>query len=54
MLAFADLLNNGTHTHTYLMRATTSGKFALPQTKAEEMYSPEVFGWIPDTVVEVK
>lgn len=54
VLCFADVLSNGTHTHSYYMRALTPGRYAVPQTKAEEMYSPEVFGWIPDTVVEVK
>jgi hypothetical protein len=54
VLCFADVLSSGTHRHSYLMRALTPGRFALPQTKAEEMYSPEVFGWIPDTVVEVR
>ncbi|OYD15762.1 hypothetical protein CH333_04990 [candidate division WOR-3 bacterium JGI_Cruoil_03_44_89] len=32
------------HTWIYFVKATTSGKFLLPATKAEEMYSPEVFG----------
>ncbi len=54
VLCFADLLRSGTHAHSYYMRALTPGRFALPQTKAEEMYNPEVFGWIPDTVVEVR
>jgi uncharacterized protein YfaS (alpha-2-macroglobulin family) len=36
------------------VKAVTSGTFALPQTKAEEMYTPEVFGWCPDRVVVVK
>ncbi len=44
VLVFADRLPRGTHTFTYLARATTIGRFELPATKAEEMYAPEVFG----------
>ncbi len=44
VLLFADWLPEGAHTYTYLMRATTSGTFTLPPTRAEEMYKPEVYG----------
>jgi len=42
--AFASLLWEGIHTYTYLARATTPGEFIVPPAKAEEMYSPDVFG----------
>jgi len=42
--AFATLLWEGVHNYTYVARATTPGTFVVPPTKAEEMYSPEVFG----------
>ena len=42
--AFASLLWDGIHTYTYVVRATTPGEFVVPPPKAEEMYSPEVFG----------
>ncbi len=42
--AFASLLWEGIHEYTYVARATTPGAFVVPPTKAEEMYSPEVFG----------
>ncbi len=42
--AFASLLWEGIHTYTYVARATTPGEFVVPPAKAEEMYSPEVFG----------
>ena len=42
--AFASLLWDGIHTYTYVTRATTPGEFVVPPAKAEEMYSPEVFG----------
>ncbi|MBL7958915.1 hypothetical protein JNL27_01625, partial [bacterium] len=44
VLVFADWMSQGKHTFTYLARATTFGRFELPSTKAEEMYSPEIFG----------
>ena len=44
VLLFADSLLPGIHTHRYLARALTFGRFVLPGTKAEGMYEPEVFG----------
>ncbi|MBN1451792.1 MAG: hypothetical protein JW963_12320, partial [Anaerolineales bacterium] len=42
--AFTSLLWDGVYDYTYIARATTPGKFVVPPAKAEEMYSPEVFG----------
>ena len=42
--AFATLLWDGVYTYSYVARATTPGDFVVPPAKAEEMYSPEVFG----------
>jgi uncharacterized protein YfaS (alpha-2-macroglobulin family) len=42
--AFTTLLWDGVHNYSYIARATTPGEFVVPPTKAEEMYSPEVFG----------
>jgi len=42
--AFATLLWDGVYEYTYIARATTPGTFVVPPAKAEEMYSPEVFG----------
>lgn len=42
--AFTPLLWDGVYEYTYYARAATPGKFVVPPTKAEEMYSPEVFG----------
>jgi uncharacterized protein YfaS (alpha-2-macroglobulin family) len=42
--AFASLLWDGVYDYTYVARATTPGTFVVPPAKAEEMYSPEVFG----------
>jgi hypothetical protein len=42
--AFTTLLWEGVYTYSYVARATTPGEFVVPPAKAEEMYSPEVFG----------
>jgi uncharacterized protein YfaS (alpha-2-macroglobulin family) len=42
--AFTSYLGDGVHTYSYVARATTPGEFVVPPAKAEEMYSPEVFG----------
>jgi uncharacterized protein YfaS (alpha-2-macroglobulin family) len=42
--AFTTLLWEGVYQYTYVARATTPGTFVAPPAKAEEMYSPEVFG----------
>lgn len=42
--AFASILGEGVYSYSYVARATTPGEFVVPPAKAEEMYSPEVFG----------
>jgi uncharacterized protein YfaS (alpha-2-macroglobulin family) len=42
--AFTPLLWEGVYQYAYVARATTPGEFVVPPAKAEEMYSPEVFG----------
>ena len=42
--AFTSLLWEGVYEYSYVARATTPGSFVVPPAKAEEMYSPEVFG----------
>ncbi len=42
--AFTSYLWDGVYTYSYVARATTPGEFIVPPAKAEEMYSPEVFG----------
>jgi uncharacterized protein YfaS (alpha-2-macroglobulin family) len=42
--AFTSLLWSGVYNYTYVVRATTPGKFVAPPAKAEEMYHPETFG----------
>ena len=54
VLLFADYLQDGVTTFSYLARATTKGVFQLPPTHAEEMYTPEVYGRTVSKVVTVK
>ncbi len=42
--AFTTYLYAGVYEYSYVARATTPGRFVVPPAKAEEMYSPEVFG----------
>ncbi len=42
--AFTTLLWEGVYRYEYVARATTPGSFVAPPAKAEEMYTPEVFG----------
>jgi hypothetical protein len=52
--AFTPLLWDGVYEYTYVARATTPGRFVVPPTKAEEMYSPEVFGRSGSDIVIVE
>ena len=51
---FADALWAGDYQHSYLVRATTPGRFVAPPPRAEEMYAPETFGRGQSDVVEVE
>ena len=51
---FADYVEKGTHTVSYLVSAEHSGTFNLPPTFISEMYTPEVFGQTGAAVVDVK
>jgi len=42
--AFARFVNAGEYSYIYFARATTEGEFIVPPAKAEEMYSPDVYG----------
>ncbi|MBI3203583.1 MAG: Ig-like domain-containing protein [Myxococcales bacterium] len=54
VLFFVDHMAAGMYHYRYLARATTLGKFVVPPTKAEEMYTPETFGRTGATLVEVR
>ena len=51
---FATRLSEGRHEFSYIVRATTAGTFRTAPARAEEMYSPEVFGRTATTVIEVR
>ena len=53
-LLFATSLSRGWHTRTYMVKALTAGVFLMPPTKAEEMYTPEVFGYTGQETVTVR
>jgi uncharacterized protein YfaS (alpha-2-macroglobulin family) len=53
VLLFADSLSPGIHTHRYLVRALTHGRFTAPGAKIEEMYAPEVFGRGAELVIQI-
>jgi uncharacterized protein YfaS (alpha-2-macroglobulin family) len=38
----------------YTVRLNNPGRFDLPATRVEAMYSPEMFGEVPNTPVAVK
>ncbi len=50
---FADLLTAGEHRWSYLVQATTPGRFHVPAAVVEQMYEPEVFGRTASSEVEV-
>ncbi|HYQ41373.1 MAG TPA: MG2 domain-containing protein [Polyangiaceae bacterium] len=54
VLFFADHMAAGMYHYRYLARATTLGKFVLPSTRVEEMYTPETFGRNGATLVSVE
>ncbi len=38
----------------YTLRLNNPGRFEMPETRVEAMYSPEMFGELPNSPVEVK
>ena len=54
VLFFIDHMAAGMYHYRYLARATTLGKFVLPSTRVEEMYTPETFGRNGATWAEVQ
>ena len=55
-MAFApttNLFRKGSLILEYTMRLNQSGRFNLPPTRVEALYAPEMFGELPNDVVEV-
>ncbi len=51
--AYYEFVPKGRWVAEYTVRLNNSGTFRLPQTRAEAMYAPEMFGEIPNKVFEV-
>jgi alpha-2-macroglobulin len=51
---FATRLSEGAHSFTYIVRATTAGTFRTAPARAEEMYTPEIWGRTTTSTIEVK
>lgn len=51
--AYFDYLPKGTTKLSYLVRLNTAGSYQLPPTRAEAMYAPEMFGELPNQLLEV-
>jgi uncharacterized protein YfaS (alpha-2-macroglobulin family) len=54
VLFFIEHMQAGMYHYRYLARATTLGKFVLPSTRVEEMYTPETFGRNGATLVNIE
>jgi uncharacterized protein YfaS (alpha-2-macroglobulin family) len=54
VLFFVDHMAAGMYHYRYLARATTLGKFVVPATRVEEMYTPETFGRNGASLVSVE
>ena len=47
-------VRKGTWVYEYTIRLNQSGRFELPTTRVEALYSPEAFGELPNLPLEVK
>ena len=52
--AYYEFVPKGSFKVEYTVRLNNPGKFDLPATRVEAMYSPELFGEVPNAMVEVK
>jgi hypothetical protein len=51
---YYEYVPKGKWTIEYTLRLNNSGTFYLPETRVEALYSPEMFGEIPNRKMEVK
>ncbi|MCD6309777.1 MAG: hypothetical protein J7M18_03620, partial [Candidatus Eremiobacteraeota bacterium] len=54
IVLFADRLEAGEHSFSYMVRAMRSGSFFRPEARSEEMYNPEIFGNTGQEWVRIK
>ena len=52
--AYYDFVPKGRFTVEYTIRPSQAGRFALPPTRVEALYAPEMFGEIPNPAFEVE
>jgi hypothetical protein len=52
--AYYRMVPKGRFTVEYTLRLNNPGRFELPETRVEALYSPEMFGELPNTPLEVK
>jgi len=52
--AYYHFVPKGKFSIEYTVRLNNVGKFGLPPTRVEAMYAPEMYGEVPNTVVEVR
>jgi uncharacterized protein YfaS (alpha-2-macroglobulin family) len=52
--AYFDYLPRGKHVLEYTVRLNNAGRFQMPTTRAEAMYSPDRFGEVPNAILEVQ
>ena len=52
--AYYEHLPRGKHVIEYSLRLNNPGRFALPPTRVEAMYAPEMFGEAPNARVKVE
>ena len=53
MRGYYEYLPKGTVKLQYTVRLNNAGRFQLPPTRVEALYAPEVYGELPNTVVQV-
>jgi hypothetical protein len=51
--AYYDFVPKGRFSIEYTIRPSQAGHFALPPTRVEALYAPDVFGEIPNAPVDV-
>ena len=51
--AYYEFVPKGRWTVEYTVRLNNAGHFELPETRVEALYSPEMFGEIPNRGIEV-
>ena len=54
LVLYAPQLRPGVYSHSFRLRAVARGSFLVKPARAEEMYSPEVFGRTPASGMEVR